>query len=139
MTPFIKTTRIYYLIIAMGIILNACTKKSEQADTTKPVITVVEPLAYDTVSLATEPEIHVEFTVTDEAGLHHLSVIMIKNNTDTLMNETPDDVLNLKVYAFHKHVMPTGIASVTPVKVIISAEDHAGNTETKMIDFSVEP
>lgn len=138
MTSFIKTTRTYYIIIIMALLWNACTKKSGQADTTKPVITVVEPLANDTVSLATEPEIHVEFTVTDETGLHHLSVIVIKNNTDTLMNETPD-VLDLKVYSFHEHLIPTNIASVTPMKVIIRAEDHAGNTETKTIAFFIQP
>lgn len=139
MTNIKNTTKILALAIATLISLNACHKThADSNDTAKPIITMVEPMANDTLSLAVEPEIHVEFTVTDETGLHDVSVLLIKNNTDTLMNETPT-VHDLKVFSFHEHVIPTGIASLVPMKVVIKAADHGGNVETKTIEFFVEP
>jgi hypothetical protein len=138
MTNFIKKKTLL-MLTAGSILMFSCNKKSSTTtDTLKPVITVAEPIANDTTSLTLEPEVHIEFTVTDDAGLHHLSVLLIKNNSDTIMNETPS-VLDLKVYSFHEHYMPIGISSLTGLKVIIKADDHSGNTETKVIDFYVEP
>ena len=111
---------------------------SSSTDDTKPIITIAEPTANDTISLTLESEVHIEFTVTDNVGLHNLSVLIIKNNIDTLMNETPS-VSDLKVYSFHEHLIPIGIASLTGFKVLIKAEDHSGNMESKVIDFYVEP
>lgn len=139
MTNLKNTTKILALAVAILISLNACHKShADGNDTTKPIITMVEPLANDTLSLAVDQEIHVEFTVTDETGLHDLSVLLIKNNTDTLMNETPA-VHDLKVLSFHEHAIPTGIVSLVSMKAIIKATDHGGNVDTKTIDFFVEP
>jgi hypothetical protein len=139
MKNFKNTTTFIALMAAILFSFNACHKtQADSNDSTKPVITVVEPMADDTLSLAVEPEIHVEFTVTDETGLHNLSVLLIKNNTDTLMNETPA-VNELKVFSFHEHAIPTGIVSLVSMKAIIKAADHGGNVETKIIDFFVEP
>ncbi len=126
-------------VFIIATVFVACTKHtSETTDTTKPVITVVEPMADDTLSLAVEPEIHIEFTVTDETGLHELNVLLIKNNVDTLMNESPA-VHDLKTYSFHEHAIPTGISSLTPMKAILTAEDHGENKEVKTISFFITP
>ena len=130
-----------HLLLIIAILFSfqfyAC-KKDREADTTKPLITVVEPLSGDTLSMTASPEVHVEFTVTDESELASLSVLLIKNNSDTLMNDLPS-VHGLKVYAFHEHVIPAGIAALTPMKAIILASDHSGNTESKTINFFIEP
>ena len=138
MTNFIK---LYSILIIFGstLLLYSCNKNnSSSTDDTKPIITIAEPTTNDTITLTLEPEVHIEFTITDNVGLHNLSVLIIKNNIDTLMNETPS-VSDLKVYSFHEHLMPIGITSLTGFKVIIKAEDHSGNMESKVIDFYVEP
>jgi hypothetical protein len=130
--------------LVLGICLStigfiACKKHThDTSDTTKPVITMAEPMANDTLSLASDPEIHLEFTTTDESGLHSLKVLLIRNNTDTLFTDEPS-VHDLKVYGYHEHFEATGITTLTPMKVIVIAEDHGGNVESKIITFFVEP
>ncbi len=126
------------LVISFAILMMMACKKNEKNDTLKPVITIAEPLSNDTLSIAMDPEIHIEFTTSDESGLHALYVTLIKNNTDTLLNQNPD-VMGLKVYAFHEHVVATGITSLTPLTAIIRAEDHSNNVELKTINFVVNP
>ena len=126
------------LVISFAILKMMASKKNEKYDTLKPVITIAEPLSNDTLSMAMDPEIHIEFTTSDESGLHALSVILVKNNTDTLLNQKPD-VLDLKVYAFHEHIVAAGITSLTPLTAIIRAEDHSNNVELKTINFVVNP
>lgn len=131
--------RIIICLLILSTSLYACSRQSHSnSDTTKPIITVVEPLANDTASLAVEPEVHIEFTATDETKLRELNVVLIKNNTDTLFNDSPT-VDNLTVYAYHEHVVPSGIVSATPMTAIIRASDQSNNTETKIINFYVEP
>ncbi len=126
-------------IIIISTSLFACSKHTHSTtDTIKPTITVAEPTANDTLSLALEPEVHVEFTTTDETNLHELNVLVIMNNTDTLLNDNPS-VHDLTSYAYHEHVVPTGIVSITPMKVVIKSNDYSGNTETKIINFFIEP
>jgi hypothetical protein len=127
-------------IIIISISFFACSKHthSTTTDATKPIITVAEPTANDTLSLALEPEVHVEFTTTDESGLHELNVLVIKNSTDTLLNDNPT-VHDLTTYAYHEHVIPTGIISVTPMKVVITVNDHGNNIESRIINFFIEP
>lgn len=141
MTTNILKSQIFSLVLVSAFsFLISCSKNNHTSsnDTVKPVITMAEPLPDDTTTLSVEPEVHVEFTVTDEVGLHELSVLVIKNNTDTLMNESPA-VSNLKVYAFHEHLIPTGIAAVVPFKAIITASDHAGNVQSTIVNFYVTP
>ena len=139
MKNFKNTTKTIAILLATIITLNACHKAhTDNSDTTKPVITVAEPMTNDTLSISADPEIHIEFTVTDQAGLHDLSVLLIKNNTDTLLNETPT-VHDLTVFSYHEHVMQSGITSLVNMKAIIKADDHGGNVETKTIEFFVKP
>lgn len=128
-----------FLLIAgcLSILAVSCKKKTA-ADTAKPSITFVEPEAGSTVYLSTDPEVHVEFTTTDDRALHTLNVLLIKNTNDTLMNQTPD-VDNLTVYSFHEHAIPTGITVSTPFRVIVTARDQYGNTEQQTVNFFVEP
>lgn len=113
-------------IITLGIILtnNACKKHSHSDDEIKPIITIVEPKSNDTILLSVDPELHIEFTATDETGLHEMNVYVI--GADTLYKKNPV-VHDLKVFSFHDHVFLTGISSNNSCKVVIEAEDHGGN------------
>lgn len=139
MTNKIKNIQTIFFFLSFSAMLFACNKKStNDSDITKPIITVAEPTANDTLSMAVENEVHVEFTTTDEKSLESLSVYVVKNGTDTLMNEQPN-VSGLTVYAFHQHLMLMNIATVIPMKAILRAEDKSGNIELKTIDFFVAP
>jgi hypothetical protein len=138
-TNILKYQLFSFLIAIAFLFFISCSKNSSSStDITRPVITMAEPMPDDTSNLSVEPEVHVEFTVTDEVGLHELSVLVIKNNTDTLMNETPS-VSDLKVYAFHEHLIPAGIIATVPFKAIIKASDHAGNVQSTVVNFYVTP
>ncbi len=131
----------YAFILASLFILawtQSCNKKSNSLlDHTKPMITVVEPVVNDTFDLTLDPEVHIEFTTTDETSLHSLTISVIKNG-NTIFSEAPN-VTNLKVYAFHEHFLPNSITAITPLKAILKATDSGGNEEIKEIDFFVKP
>ncbi|MBP6625068.1 MAG: hypothetical protein KA198_07840 [Chitinophagaceae bacterium] len=131
----------YLFILSSLFILTfsqSCKKKSNYLlDHTKPLITIVEPVINDTLNLSLDPEVHIEFTTTDETALHTLSISVLQNG-NTIFSEAPD-VTNLKVYAYHEHFIPNSITSITPIKAIIKATDFGGNEEIKEVDFFVKP
>ena len=135
---FSKKSLMQMLMSCMFIWLTVACKKKQTADISLPIITVAEPGANDTLSLAAEPEVHLEFTVTDESSLATLTVLLVKNNADTLLFETPA-VHGLSVYPYHEHVIPVGITALTPLTARITATDHSGNMANQTINFFVEP
>jgi DNA polymerase III alpha subunit len=134
MNSLIKFLTFSFIVLAIG-----CKKHEHNTnDQVKPILTIEEPMVNDTLILSVDPEVHIEFTATDNEGLHELNVLLIKNNTDTILNDNPS-VHDLKSYAYHEHVVPTGITNIVSMKVIISAEDHGENKEVKTVDFFVTP
>lgn len=130
-----KTIKIISFIAFLFISLaffESCQK--EQADTAVPEFTVVEPMAGDTAV----GEAHIEFTVTDNAGLDEL-IVTIKDKTETVVYSKYSNVLDLKVFAFHDHYHLDGITSITPLTVILKAMDKSGNTKTKEIPIFAKP
>ncbi len=126
-------------VLSVTTIFSACKHKDSIAnDHTTPAITVVEPVSSDTSSLSAEPEIHIEFTATDNVGLSSLTVQLLDASNTILYSASPT-VSNLLVYPFHQHFVPGGIITVTPMRVKILATDLAGNSENKVIDFFVAP
>lgn len=131
--------KLYSILIFAGFVglgLSSCKKKTY--DVNSPIITVVEPDAGGTTYLSTDPEVHVEFTVTDDRALHYLNVLLIENTNDTMFNLTPD-VDNLAVYDFHEHALPSGITVPTPYRAIITAKDQYDHTTQRTINFFVAP
>ena len=131
---------IFIIIISTSIInLTSCKKKTSEIDTEKPFLSIVEPMANDTTSMAVEPEIHVEFTATDNNKLKSLSVTLKDNLNNTLFSSSPT-VDGLKSYSFHQHYLPTmTITGTTLFKVNIIATDQNNNTNTQEILFYLEP
>jgi hypothetical protein len=127
---------IFIIIISTSIInLTSCKKKTSEIDTEKPFLSIVEPMANDTTSMAVEPEIHVEFTATDNNKLKSLSVTLKDGLNNILFSSNPT-VDGLKSYSFHQHYLPTmTITGTTLFKVNIIATDQNNNTNTQDILF----
>lgn len=127
------------VLISCLILLAACKQKNPASiDSSKPVFTVVEPVSNDTSYLSVEPEVHIEFTTTDNVALSTLVVQLLDSNSNMIGSWSPS-VSGLAVYPFHQHVMPTGITTVVAMKAKMVATDLSGNTETKEISFYVAP
>ncbi|MBL7765658.1 MAG: hypothetical protein JNJ58_06175 [Chitinophagaceae bacterium] len=129
---------ILILITLLNLSLSSCTKKNENTDIEKPYIAVVEPEMDDTLFLSTSPEIHIEFTVTDNTSLHSLHV-ELRDAANQVYYSFDPSVMGLSSYPFHEHPSPTGLTTTTNMKVVITALDHHDNTETKEISFVVVP
>ncbi len=130
---------IFISILSAVVLFTACKQKDSKAnDFTKPVLTIAEPSASDTLFLSAEPEIHIEFTVTDNRALASLTVQLLDASGNVLYAASPD-VKNLMVYPFHTHYVPSGITVETLMHVNIVVTDLAGNTENRVIDFIVAP
>ena len=125
-----------FLPVTLLVMLTSC-KKNAVTDAEKPALAFVEPEISDTVNLSLGEELHIEFTATDNAGLHSLEVSLKDQNGTSYLMQTPS-VTNLKVYPFHAHLSPalTGPATMT---LQVLAEDHSGNTCEANISFLVLP
>jgi len=132
----IKTKLKFVLLIFSFIFFTSCDK--EETDTEKPIIHVDEPLMNDTIALSASPEIHIEFTVQDNAALKQVSVKLTNSIGTELFLENPS-VDGLKVFSFHEHYMPTGINGITPFTVTVMATDKKNNTATQSIPIFVKP
>ena len=82
MNKIFKTT-LFAALIAASLFVVSC-KDDDKADTAKPVLTVAEPSMNDTFNLTIDPEVHVEFTATDNLALNELKIIV----TDQVNNQT---------------------------------------------------
>lgn len=128
-------TSIIISVFAISTVVSSCKKETENK---APEIAVLEPSANDTVTISVDPELHVEFTATDDDGLHMLSV-KIKTASATLFNDTSAMVHDLKSYNYHEHYSFSGISTLTPATVEITAEDHDEAMTTKSIQVYVRP
>jgi hypothetical protein len=131
---------ILIILISVSIVqLYSCKKKTSELDTEKPYLSIVEPMANDTTSMAIEPEIHVEFTATDNDQLKSLSVTLKDGLNNILFSSNPT-VDGLKSYSFHQHYLPTmTITGTTLFKVNIIATDQNNNTNKQDILFYLKP
>lgn len=112
--------------------LCACHKNAGK-DTESPKISIVAPLMNDTVSITNGDELHIEFTCSDNVGLHNLQIKLYDEVGTEYFNSVPD-VMNLKVYPFHTHLSPT-LSATRKMKLQIFAEDHAMNAVKEEVQF----
>ena len=118
------------------LVANFSSCKKDETDVEKPTIVVAEPLTNDTLSLSADPKVHIEFTATDNDGLHEVVVNVTNGSTNFYTNTKDVDNTTLN---FHEHFIPTGITAVTPMTLTIDADDHTGNTISKSVIFYVKP
>lgn len=125
-------------IIAVAIAFISSCKKSTTADTTKPTIAVVEPTDMDTLSITLEPELHIEFTASDNRALKSLNVIVTDSSLNTLASYSPT-VSNMTLYPFHEHMMLSSAYENSKIFVKITAIDEALNTTEQKFTLFVNP
>ena len=124
-----------FVILLFGFI-SSC--KKEDNDTIKPTISVEEPMTGDTADLSVEPEIHFEFTATDNIGLKSVNVKLTNESGTTLFNDDPS-VMDQKIFSYHDHFEPTGISVLTSLTLTITATDKSDNVDTRKIAFFAKP
>lgn len=124
-------------LLGILILFAAACKKNPSADGTPPEIAITEPVSGDTVKLSNGDEVHVELTVTDDAGLHALKVTLRDASGNTLIDDAPL-VNDLKVYPYHTHLTPS-LAANNLCTLTVQAEDHAGHTASEQRVFLLMP
>lgn len=118
--------------------IGACKKRNYSNDTTKPVITVVEPMANDTVQISVDPEVHIEFTATDNETLKTLNISVKDANGNQLFTESPN-VAGNSVYLYHNHFIPANITSGQEITVSLKAVDANENSVEQVIPVYLNP
>jgi hypothetical protein len=124
------------LTISFFLFNTAC--KKETIDTVKPVLTIGEPAEGTIFTLTDDPEVHIEFTVTDETSLHELSV-EVKDASGAVIYTDAPSVHDLKLLDYHEHFEPTGITGEVSMTLTVTAEDHGANVTTQTVNFKVKP
>ena len=122
--------------VSIGMLSGTAACKKDN-DTQKPFIAIEEPMANDTISLASTDSIHIEFTASDNEELHEVSV-SVRNSAGTSFLSSTEDV-DKAVYAYHEHFLHSGITGPTSFTLTIDASDHSENTESKTVSFIVIP
>ncbi|MBK7762684.1 MAG: hypothetical protein IPI46_04840 [Bacteroidetes bacterium] len=135
MKSYIKISVISICIVQLLVSFFGC-KKQVKLDTQKPTITLVEPTE-DTLELSIEPEIHIEFTVTDNEQLQLLQVDLLESTGANIFSQSTD-VSGLSVYPFHAHLTPS-IGSAMPMELRITANDKNQNVVSMVKTFVVIP
>jgi hypothetical protein len=129
--------KLFTIAVSMVLFFSMC-GKDEDPDTEKPVITVAEPGSNDTISIASDPEMHIEFTTTDNIALKSLTVVVNDSSNIEVFREEPN-VSGLKVHSYHDHYMLSGIKKLFQYTVVITATDKSDNVSTKTIPVFVGP
>ena len=118
--------------------MSACKKRNYSTDTTNPVITIVEPMANDTIEVSVDPEVHIEFTATDNEVLKTLEISVKDANGIQLFAESPN-VAGNNVYPYHNHFIPINITTGKEITVNLKAVDANNNSVEKVIPVYLNP
>lgn len=129
--------KFFVILCSVTLFFSMCDKE-ESSDTEKPVIAVAEPHDGDTISIAKDPEMHIEFTTTDNIALKSLVVIVNDSSNIEVFREEPN-VSGLKAHSYHDHYMLSGIKKYFQYKVVLTATDKSDNVTTKTIPVFVGP
>jgi hypothetical protein len=132
----VHAVRALMFIGCVAIAVSSC-KNDPATDGEKPVITMAEPSANDTISIAAASEIHIEFVVTDNDKLQQLSVAVTNAANISLYASNPA-VSGLSTYTFHQHFTPSA-SGVTQLTLTVTATDAHGNAATQTVVFYVRP
>ncbi len=130
--------KIAFSIFTISFFLFNTACKKETTDTVKPVLTIGEPAEGTIFTLTDDPEVHIEFTLTDETSLHEVD-IEVKDGTGTVIFSDAPTVHDLKLYDYHEHFEPTGITGEVNMTLTVTAADHGDNITTQTVNFKVKP
>jgi len=128
-----KTNSIPYftLFAAALIIFSSCEKNDESS----PEISLFGPLSGDTISMTTD-SVSISFHVKDNDEIHMATVDITQAGVNIFKSSKDVDA---PMYHFSQDFKPQKITGVTPLELIITASDHAGNQSSKKATFYVKP
>jgi len=136
MTTLIQI-KFFTITFSIALLFSMC-GKDESPDTEKPIITVAEPHHQDTISLSSDPELHIEFTTTDNIALKSL-VVVVNDSANLEVFKKEPYVSGLKAHSFHNHFMLSDIKNLLLYTVVLTATDKSDNVTTKTIPVWVGP
>ncbi len=130
MTLLHSITKTALALATATLLVAACHKHDDESDTTNPVITIKSPVE----SAVVQGNVTIEVSLTDN-GLHEMSMKVTKDldgsevykDSPTVYDET--DITLVRMFSL------TGLSTITPMTLTITAEDHAGNKSTKSVNF----
>jgi hypothetical protein len=128
-----KTNSIPYftLFAAALFIFSSCEKNDESS----PEISLFGPLSGDTISMTTD-SVSISFHVKDNDEIHMATVDITQAGVNIFKSSKDVDA---PMYHFSQDFKPQKITGVTPLELIITASDHAGNQSSKKATFYVKP
>jgi hypothetical protein len=128
-----KTKSISYFILLVSVILifSSCEKKDESS----PEIGLLSPISGDTISMTTD-SVRIEFHVKDNDEIHMTNVDVTQAGVNIFSNCGDIDA---PMYHFSQDFKPQNINAITPLELLITASDHAGNQSSKKATFYVKP
>jgi hypothetical protein len=112
-------------------------KKEEAEDKIKPAISIAEPALNDTISIASEDSIHIEFSASDNDELHEVKVDITDEGGTNVFSRSAD--VDAKTYSFHEHFHPAAITGISMFTLKVEASDHHSNSESKTLTFYLKP
>lgn len=125
-----------YLAFFAAVGLVACKKDKEQADTTKPTITVNSPVKNEIVKSG---EMIMIDAMVEDKNLHSVTYTITNKSTDSVSLTASPDVGEAKT-SFHIDKCFTPTVSISTIfELEIVACDHAENIATEKISFTVNP
>lgn len=132
----IMKKNILFLSLLFIVVFFASCKKSN--DTTKPSISIDNPLANDTVSMTGKNSIPILISLTDNTMLDKTRVEVYDKANVLVYNSTPF-VPSLRTFSFYEQFKPTNISGATMFTLKVSVTDVSQNTEMQTVPFYVKP
>ena len=129
----IKGFFVFFSFIIFAISIGSCSKNT---DTESPVITVSNPVKFDTLLLLSGG-INIKFSARDNETINEVFVKVTNNAGLPIYAETK--AVHSEKFSYNKYFMPAGISTVTPLILKVDATDHSGNTASNSIKFYVKP
>jgi hypothetical protein len=125
----------YNILFSIGLVFFAACKKKEE-DTHSPKITISNPV--DATMYKTGDSLHIVGEVTDEE-LHEMSIKISRTDTTLEYYSSNPYVHELSTYTINEYWKIPALSDTFPVKLVVTAYDHADHMTEKVITFTCRP
>jgi hypothetical protein len=124
------------LLFFLSLITFACKHDHDHEDEDKnpPVVNIISP-----TEGATLDSLKFEIKVTDDEGLHEMSIVVTKDSDGSILYENLPPVHDLLSSLSIGNLGLVGITDATPLTLKVIAEDHGANKTVKTVKFVVDP
>jgi hypothetical protein len=124
----------FFVSLLALISFTACHKHEDVADTIAPVLTITAP----TEDASNNGAVAIKGTITDEGGMHEMSLKITKDSDNTVLFSATPTVHDKTTFTLAETWTPTGITVETAVTLTVNVEDHSANKTEKIVKFKVK-